>query len=51
MRTIASLLSPEIPTISRREPPRHQLFPDAKRREIVGVEGENKLAIVLIASK
>ena len=28
-----------------------KLFPDAKRREIVGVEGDNKLDIVRIASK
>ena len=40
MRTIASLLSPETPTISRREV-------EGK----VGVEGDNKLAIVRIASK
>jgi hypothetical protein len=43
MRTIASLLSPETPTISQ---PR-----SGGKREIVGVEGDNKLAIVRIASK
>jgi hypothetical protein len=30
--------------------PRHQLFPSASRREIVGVSGDNKLAIVPITS-
>jgi hypothetical protein len=36
MRLIESLL------------PRHQLFPEAKPRAIVGVDGNNKLAIVLV---
>jgi hypothetical protein len=36
MRLIESLL------------PKHQLFPEAKPRAIVGVDGNNKLAIVLV---
>ena len=43
MRTIARLLFPESPTISQ--------SPSGGKREIVGVEGDNKLAIVRIASK